>query len=401
MSRIEQTMPATGQQPGADTDRARVLQGGKRTTRLSFFIAGFALSCWAPLVPFVQARIGADAATLGNILLCLGLGAVIGMPASGACSARVGAKPVIVVGAVCMLVILPLLSVLSTPLALGLCLLVFGAAVGAIDVAANIHGMAVQDAAGTPLMSGFHGLYSVGGLIGASGMAGLIASGVGLGVSTLLAAAVIVTCLGVAVPGFLRTATSAGGVLLAMPRGIVLTLGALILICFLSEGAMLDWGAVLLAQEKQVDVSLSGVGYAVFALAMTVIRLVGDRLVGRFGEFRVLIVGFSFTALGVAITACSSGLAGVLLGLFIAGLAVGNVVPALFTLVGRQRVMPVQSAVAAVSICGYLGVLLGPALIGYVAHWTGLIEAFCAVSVMLLLALCAVPCLRALCTCPR
>ena len=396
MSRIERTTPAIRQRPGAETDQARALPGAKRATRLAFFIAGFALSCWAPLVPFVQARIGADAATLGNILLCLGLGAVIGMPASGACCARVGAKPVIVVGAACMLAILPLLSVLSTPLALGLCLLVFGAAVGAIDVAANIHGMAVQDAAGTPLMSGFHGLYSVGGLVGASAMAGLIASGVGLGAATLSAAIVVLACLVVAVPGFLRTPANSGGVLLAVPKGIVLTLGALILICFLSEGAMLDWGAVLLTQEKQVDVSLSGVGYAVFALAMTVIRLVGDRLVGRFGEFRVLIIGFAFTALGVAATAFANSLAGVLLGLFVAGLAVGNVVPALFTLVGRQQVMPVQSAVAAVSICGYLGVLLGPALIGYVAHWTGLVEAFYGVAALLLLALCTVPRLRTL-----
>ncbi|MBA1194725.1 MAG: hypothetical protein K0S77_1575 [Pseudomonas sp.] len=395
MSRFEHAEPAVPRQAD-DTVGARAVQGGKRATRLSFFIAGFALSCWAPLVPFVQARIGADAATLGHILLCLGLGAVIGMPASGACCARVGAKPVIVTGALCLLLILPLLSVLSTPLALGVCLLVFGAAVGAIDVAANIHGMAVQDAAGVPLMSGFHGLYSVGGLVGASSMAGLIASGVGLGASTLSAAAVVLVCLAVAVPGFLRTAASPGGVLLAVPRGIVLTLGVLILICFLSEGAMLDWGAVLLTQEKQVDVSLSGVGYAVFALAMTAIRLVGDRLVARFGELRILVVGFVFTALGVAVTALCESLVGVLLGLFIAGLAVGNVVPALFTLVGRQQVMPVQSAVAAVSICGYLGVLLGPALIGYVAHWTGLVEAFCGVSVLLLLAMCAVPRLRTL-----
>jgi MFS family permease len=98
----------------------------------------------------------------------------------------------------------------------------------------------------------------------------------------------------------------------------------------------------------------------------------------------------------VAITAFSGSLIGVLLGLFVAGLAVGNVVPALFTLVGRQQMMPVQPAVAAVSICGYLGVLLGPALIGYVAHWTGLVEAFYGVVALLLLALCGVPWLRTL-----
>lgn len=124
---------------------------------------------------------------------------------------------------------------------------------------------------------------------------------------------------------------------------------------------------------------------------MTAIRLVGDRLVARFGERLILVVGFTFTAIGIAVAAFAEAFPVVLIGMFVAGLAVGNVVPALFTLVGRQKVMPVQHAVAAVSICGYLGVLMGPALIGYAAHWIGLIAAFYSLAVFLLLSLMALP----------
>lgn len=242
MSHYEQSHLDHNQEVASITACSQKLNGGKRATWLSFFIAGFALSCWAPLVPFVQSRIQADAATLGNILLCLGLGAVVGMPVSGALSGRIGAKPVIIVGSICLLAALPLLSLLSSTMLLGLCLLIFGASIGAIDVAANIHGMEVQDAADVPLMSSFHGLYSVGGLIGSSSMAALIASGVKPEVATLGAALVILIGVAVATPGFFRTHSSAGGVVLAVPKGGVLTIGILVLVCFLGEGAMLDWG---------------------------------------------------------------------------------------------------------------------------------------------------------------
>ncbi|EPV2320515.1 MFS transporter [Pseudomonas aeruginosa] len=393
MSHVERGAVIEHEEAVVDTQTSRV-KGGKLATRLAFFIAGFALSCWAPLVPFVQSRLHADAATLGNILLCLGLGAVIGMPLSGAASSKIGAKPVIVAGSVCLLIALPLLAFLSSPVLIGICLLVFGASIGAIDVAANIHGMEVQNAAGTPLMSSFHGLYSVGGLAGSSGMAALIACGVTPELAACGAAVVILGCIATATPGFFKTNSGSSGVVLAIPKGIVLTIGILVMICFLGEGAMLDWGALLLKQEKHVDVSISGIGYAVFAFAMMAIRLVGDRLVARFGERAIVAYGMAFTAFGIAVATFASSFAVVLSGMFLAGLAVGNVIPALFTLAGRQKVMPVQHAVAAVSICGYLGVLMGPALIGYAAHWIGLIAAFYALSALLLLSLCAMPSLK-------
>lgn len=160
------------------TPKQPMVKDGKRATRLAFFIAGFALACWAPLVPFAQVRLHADANLLGRVLLCLGLGAVMGMPlASGACG-RWGIRTVIVTSVFAIIGTLPLLTIVATPAALSLCLGVFGAAIGAIDMATNLHGMEVQTIARMPLMSGFHGMFSLGGLIGASGMAGVVVLGV-------------------------------------------------------------------------------------------------------------------------------------------------------------------------------------------------------------------------------
>ncbi|SCW37904.1 Fucose permease [Sphingobium faniae] len=370
---------------------APILRGGKRATRLAFFIAGFAIACWAPLVPFAQARMNADAAELGTILLCLGLGAVIGMPAAGALSARIGSRFVIMAGAAGLVISLPLLAFLSGPFMLGACLTLFGAAIGAIDVAANIHGTEVQEAAGVPLMSGFHGFYSVGGLAGASGMTLLIALGVDILFAASMAAALVLLCIVVAAPGFFTARSTDDSPLFIVPHGVVVAIGILALIVFLAEGAMLDWVALLLTQVKQVDVSISGIGYTLFAAAMTISRLAGDRIVTRVGERSALLAGLALTGLGIVIIALAVPVPAVLAGIVLAGLAAGNVVPVLFTLAGRQKAMPASHAIAAASMLGYFGILMGPALIGYVAYFIGLAGAFAAMGAILFIAMIVVP----------
>ena len=368
-----------------------MLAKGKRSTRLAFFIAGFGLSCWAPLIPFAQSRINADSATLGTLLLCLGLGAVMGMPISGALSGKIGSRVVIICGAIGLAVALPLLKLASTPSLLAMCLLMFGMSIGGIDVAANIHGTEVQNIAKKPLMSGFHGLYSIGGLIGASGMTMGLAAGLDVVVAAGLASAVIIACITRALPDFFTRRERGTHPLLAIPKGTVLILGILALIVFLAEGAVLDWSALLLTQIKQVNVKAAGAGYTVFALAMVISRFIGDRAISYFGERLMLIGGIVLTAVGIALTAFAQAVPIILSGLGIAGLAAGNVVPILFTLAGRQTIMPISHAIAATSILGYLGVLIGPASIGYIANFIGLTMAFYSLAFLLVVSLLLVP----------
>lgn len=311
------------------------------------------------------------------MLLCLGLGAVIGMPGAGALVGRVGCKALIVTAGLMLAAVLPLMAIASTAFTLGLCLLIFGAATGAIDVAANVHGTEVQRIARQPLMSGFHGLYSIGGLVGAAAMTAIIAAGASAAAATIAAGLVIALCVLLAAPGFLTLPQAKKKApLLIVPRGIVVGIGLLAMVIFLAEGAMLDWSALLLSREKGVDQRFAGAGYSVFACAMMLIRFVGDRFVARAGERVVLIAGFLITAGGLALAAWSSNLAVVYPAIAFAGLAAGNVVPILFSLAGRQTAMPPSQAIAAASMLGYLGVLLGPAVLGYAAHAVGLVDAF-------------------------
>ncbi len=373
----------TGAEKASDKKK---IERAKLATRLAFFIAGFALSCWAPLVPFAQARMHAEPAMLGAVLLCLGLGAVVGMPVAGGLSGKIGSKIVIIAGALGLAIALPLLATLSSPVAIGMTLFLFGASLGATDVAANVHGTDVQNEAGVPLMSGFHGFYSIGGLTGASCMTALIACGINISYAAILACVVILLSMIKAWNGFLVTQNAEEHPLFVIPKGTVIIIGLLAMITFLAEGAMLDWGALLLIQTKSLPASYAGAGYVVFAVAMALSRFVGDKMVEKFGDRIMLFSGLILTSAGLGLTAYLTYLPAAFIAIAIAGFAAGNVVPVLFTLAGKQKSMPATLAISAASIVAYLGVLMGPALIGFIAHYTGLVTAFLYLSAMVLAA---------------
>ncbi|PZR00336.1 MAG: MFS transporter [Cereibacter sphaeroides] len=345
-------------------------------TRLAFLVAGFGMAAWAPLVPFAKERLGVDDAVLGILLLCLGLGSVLAMMLTGVLSTRFGAKPIILAGGIGLAVVLPLLTIASTPLTLGIALLAFGASLGSIDVAMNLHAVEVERAAGRPMMSGFHALFSIGGLAGATLMTVLLSVRAGPTQSALLCTALMAMAIFVISPRLLRTAPDSGGPLFVAPHGIVLLLAALTCIIFLAEGAMLDWGALYITDANLMPPAQAGLGYILFSVTMTIGRLTGDWITARIGDRMTLLWGGMITVLGFAVllTAPQAFLA--LTGFLLIGLGASNIVPVLFRQAGRQTVMPAGLAIAAVTTSGYAGILLGPALIGFAAHAVGLQTSF-------------------------
>ena len=357
-------------------------------TRLAFFVAGFGISCWAPLVPLAKHRLGVTDGTLGLLLLCIGIGSVVAMLATGALTARYGSKPVIVVGGVGLALILPTLTVAGTPVALGSMLLLFGAALGSVDVAMNVHAVEVERASGRKLMSGFHALFSIGGFAGAAAMTTLLLLGVGALPATLLCAGAMLATLAAARPRLLTAnAGRETGPLFAVPRGIVLLLAALAAVTFLVEGAMLEWGALLVTDRALTAKNQAGIGYILFAIAMTAGRLVGDRVTARLGD-AVTTAGGGLLAIAGFVLLLTVPVAPVALaGFVLIGLGASNIVPVLFRRAGSQTTMPASLAVAAMTTTGYAGVLAGPAAIGFIADRIGLPNAFWLLAALL----CVVP----------
>ena len=354
------------------------------STRIAFFIAGFGLAAWAPLVPYAKARAGLDEATLGLLLLCLGAGSILAMPIAGLLATRFGCRKVTIGGTLLICLALPLLATASSIPLLIATLFIFGAGLGVVDSTVNLQAVIVERASGRNMMSGFHGLFSVGGIAGAAGVSALLA----LGLSPLWAIAVVIVlilgALAKAAPHLLPYGSESSGPAFAIPHGVVLFIGALCFIVFLAEGAMLDWSAVFLTTEKSMGDAYAGLGYAAFALTMTAGRMFGDTVVKRLGPTRVIVMGGLFAALGMGLATLAPGWEVALLGYALVGVGCSNIVPVLYSAVGKQTVMPEHIAVPAITTLGYAGILAGPAAIGFIAHASSLSAAFLLITALLM-----------------
>ena len=347
-----------------------------RATRAFFFIGGFGSASWAPLVPLLRARLAIGDDVLGLLLLCIGIGSLATMPLSGALAARFGCRRMLVAaGILFAFALFAVVLVDSLRIAVPI-ILAFGALMGCIDVVINIAAVIVEKGIRRRIMSGMHGFWSLGGFVGA----GLYGVWVGmLGLTPLQSTAIAAGFILVLTATFGRHIIpygGGGGALIAIPRGIVVFVGITAFIAFLSEGAVMDWGGVYLTTVRGMDLALAGVGFSVFSAAMLTMRFLGDRVVQRIGQCPVAVGGALLTFTGLLLVMFAPVDALLYAGFFSIGIGSANIVPVFFSLMGRQNVMPIGTAVSAVSTMGYLGILAGPAAIGFVSSTTNLQTAF-------------------------
>ena len=348
-----------------DTFRARL------ATRLAFFAAGFAMGCCAPFFPFIKENVSADKSEFGLLLLCLGIGAIIAMPITGIVSAKRGSKPMILLGGFLMALLIPILVVVETQSILAIIIFLLGASLGTLDVAMNVHAVEVEKIEKRSLMSNFHAQFSIGGLIGAGLMTVFLFFGVSILISSFISSSITFIAMTLTVKRLLNVSTVEKTKFM-LPKGVVILLAIFAAIIFLIEGAVVDWGALLIIDRELTTPESAGIGYILFSVAMVVARLFGDEIVKAIGEFRVLIFGVIITILGILIIVLSNITIIALSGFMFIGLGVANLVPIFFSAAGRQSVMPPAIAIASVTTTGYAGILLGPVIIGYVAEVTSL-----------------------------
>ena len=351
--------------------------GARLATRVAFFVAGFGVAAWAPLIPFAKTRLGADDGLMGLLLLCLGAGSVAAMLRTGPLCARHGCKPVVIASGLILALLLPLLSIANSAWALGAVLLGFGGALGTLDVAMNVHAVEVERDARVPLMSGFHAMFSVGGFVGAGLVTALLSAGVGPFTCTLLCAAAMVLAMLVAAPRLVEAGRVDAGHSLAWPRSAAkVLLAARAAVCFLVEGAMLDWSALLLTTRSLAAPAQAGLGYAFFAVAMTAGRFGGDAITARIGDRATMQVGGALSVAGFGVLLLGERLEFALAGFALIGLGASNIVPVLFRRCGNVPGTSAAMAVAALTTVGYGGQLMGPAAVGFVSHLASLPVAF-------------------------
>jgi len=342
-----------------------------------FLVNGALLANWVARIPTVQQRLGLSAGALGIALLGMAIGALAAFPVTGLLIAHYGSRRVTTGAALVYCAAVPLPGLAPSLPLLMVALIALGAGNGAMDVAMNAQGVAVEARYGRPIMSSFHGLWSVGGFAGA--LAGGAAAGAGIAPFPHLlgAAVVLVIAALVAARWLLPVAADAdsGAPAFARPTRALLGLGVVAFCSALGEGAMADWSAVYLHSSLATSAAFAAAGYAGFSLAMTVGRLSGDRLTHRFGPVVLVRVGGLLAAVGLSVALVVGRSVPAVAGFALVGAGLSLVAPLVYSRAGRTPGVSSAAALAAVATMGYTGFLLGPPIIGAVAQALSLRDA--------------------------
>ena len=356
-----------------------------------FALLGVSVSTWSALVPATKSRLVLSDAGLGGVLLAFGAGTIASTLVAGWLVGRHGSRRVLVVSSALLSLCLPLLALAPSVAALASLLFAFGAFVGLAGVAANAHAITLQTRVGRPLMSSLHAMFSVGGLAGASVCSLLMRAGLPGDASALLvmtALLVLVFTQRTRLVADLAAVKSvddhASGARSRIPPLAILVIGAMTFALYLSEGAVLDWGAVFLHEARGYDLATAALGYAAFSIMMALGRAFGDRVVARVGAVTVVRVGALLASVGFLTTVFAPVSSLGLVGCALIGLGASNVVPTLISASARVSNMPTGAAVSTVVAMGTTGLIAGPALIGFLAQQTSLGVALSGLAMLLL-----------------
>lgn len=359
--------------------------------RAGFFTGGFTVASWAPIIPFVQTELSLEPAVLGTLLFGLGIGSFFGMPIAGTVSTRFGNRAALAASGVLSCLLLVVLAMIPGFRIECAALLLYGVTLGCLEVSANIYGAQLEKEAGHPLMSGLHAAYSVGEVVSAGAITGLLVLGVPLlwvvgGLMVVLAAVLLWALSGVS-PAEGRSAAKSEGMVFAPARGRILMLSLVCMSVFLAEGAMLDWSAIYVHQVGGVDLKAAGVGYTLFVIAMAIARLMGDRMVERFGRARVLVTGMLLNIGTLVAMVLTDSPVVLFASLFVMGLGIANIAPVLISAASSVKGCDPTSAITTVTTIGYGGLMVGPALLGFIAQHKSLETAFLFIAALLMMAL--------------
>lgn len=366
------------------------MKRAQRAARLILLAFGLGISSWAPMVPFAKERLGLDDAQLGSVLLVFGLGALGTMPLTGWLIHRFGSRAITLISGVLVSALLPLLTLAATPLSLSAILFLFGACTGSLNVAINAQAVAIESKSSASLMSGFHCLFSTGGLLGALMISALLELTCPL---PLCASAVSLIMLGLLLsqrhyllPPLFETGSASISTKhrFTIPGFNVFFLGMICFISFMAEGSMLDWSAEYLRSSKGYDPAVAGIGYAFFSITMALGRLVGDSIIKRSSVFFVFQAGSLLAACGFVMVVYAGLPYSELAGFCLIGLGASNMVPILFSSSGRLPGTSPNAALTIVTTLGYVGALIGPAFIGFLAQATTLSFSFATIALLLI-----------------
>ena len=351
--------------------RGATLFSARWATFALFFANGFGFGAWATAIAPLKALLSLSATSLSYALLAMAIGGVIAMqPASIIIERLGGTGRTTRLASIMFTIALSLPTLAPNLFGLILATSLLGAAFSIMDVSMNAHATSIERLWGSAIMSSFHAGWSLGGLAGTGFGAMLLIFGTPTPVLMLPVAAVVLIFVLVAAPhlgpgDIHRTKQSMA---FRMPEKRLVGLALIVTFCFLVEGAMADWGGIYLTTIGETP-ARAAAGYGAFSAMMVAGRVLGDRIVRRFGRHAVISAGAAMAALGLVLATAVPTLIMIVAGFAMVGAGLSNVVPCVFSASAALGSTP-AAGIATTSTAGYAGLLAGPPLIGAVAaHW--------------------------------
>jgi MFS family permease len=355
-----------------------VLSSPRAAVAAAFLIHSTVSGTWAPRLPAIKESLGLSDGELGTALVGLAIGLVAGTRVAGAPIDRFGSRPVMRAGFPLLAGTLLLPGLAGSAPTLFLALLVLGFASGALDVAMNAQGIEVERRLGRPILSGLHGLWSVGLGLGA-GAAALAAAA---GLDPLPHFAIVAAVLALASLVFLRGLLAAEHhvreehereALVTVRWTFPLVLLGVIAFCsFVGEGSASDWSAVYMTQELGTSQAVGALAFAAFAVTMAAARFAADPLRSRLGNVILVRGGSLVAAAGLGAALLIHEPAAGIAGFAVLGLGLAPVVPIAFSAAGDLDPRATGRLVGRVATIGYVGSVAGPIMIGWLAEATSL-----------------------------
>ena len=345
---------------------------GRAAVTAMFFLNGAVFSSWYARLPAIQEHLELSEGGIGAVLLGAPLGLLVAQPLVGAIVARRGSRPVVAAAPLYLsAVLLPALAVDTVTLLLAV--IAVGAANGALDVAINVQGLAVERAAQRALFNSLHAAFSFGALAGAA-VASVVASAGVPPIPHLAGAAVAGSALAAVVARSLlpdENRADAAAPRFVRPTRPLVALGIVAFCALLAEGAVFDWSGIYLARVVEAQEGTAALGLGAFSLTMGAGRLLGDGLATRLSPSNSVLGGALLAASGLTLALALISPRWAIVGFAVMGLGLSVVFPLTLRAAGHRDSSP-GPAVAAVSTVGYMGFLLGPPVIGLLAQVSGL-----------------------------
>lgn len=364
------------------------MRAARYATYAMFFADGLGFGIWAGHIPAFKQKFQLSDSSLSVVLLAVAAGSIVSMPLAGQAVRRFGSKCCITVSIAFYALFLAFVALAPSLIQFMASALLFGAAKGGVDVGINAQAVVVERCYGRNVMSSFQALWSVGGLTGGF-LTSVTLSLDSTPTANLLGVGALILLLDLLCFSHLMhdPSSSEGESRKAfrLPGRALLYVAILTFIALFSEGALQDWAAVYMRQVVAVPVSVAAVGYAGYSTAMAVGRFVGDRVVAFSGERFVMRLSGTLIIVGLVTALLVPSPSFAIAGFTVAGLGNSNLVPILFSAAGRDRILGPGPGIAFVTTVGFLGFLIGPAVIGMMSKFFGLPAALSLVAVLALI----------------